>query len=176
MLTDSSLQENAFYNEGTILLNDKKYNEAIPFLEKAIQINIKNVQSLYNLGICKLKLGDSVAACNLWWEIKAMNSKIANSVLVKYCLNRWEGTSEIANIESEHATDLDHTFTIVEQMPEFPGGEEFLISYIQCNFRYPKLMRERKVMGTVYLTFVVQYDGKIADIRILKGSQWKRIR
>ncbi|HRC32773.1 MAG TPA: TonB family protein [Bacteroidia bacterium] len=60
-------------------------------------------------------------------------------------------------------------FTIVEQMPEFPGGEESLIKFIQSNFRYPAMERENNIQGTVYLTFVVRPDGEIADIKVMRG-------
>ncbi|MBK8846478.1 MAG: TonB family protein [Bacteroidetes bacterium] len=60
-------------------------------------------------------------------------------------------------------------FTIVEQMPGFPGGEEALIKYISSNFRYPAMERENNITGTVYLTFVVRPSGEVSDIKVLRG-------
>jgi protein TonB len=60
-------------------------------------------------------------------------------------------------------------FTIVEQMPEFQGGEEKLFEYLSKNIKYPSMARENGITGTVYVTFVVEGDGKITDVKKLRG-------
>lgn len=60
---------------------------------------------------------------------------------------------------------------IVEKMPEFPGGTEALIQYIQQNLKYPKWEKRRKIQGTVYATFVVDKDGEITNPQILKSVE-----
>jgi protein TonB len=60
-------------------------------------------------------------------------------------------------------------FTIVEQMPTFPGGEAELVKYLQKNINYPAMERENNIVGTVFLTFVVDPEGKISDIKVLRG-------
>jgi TonB family protein len=63
----------------------------------------------------------------------------------------------------------DNVFAVVEEMPEFPGGMEGLIKYLSENLRYPAEAREMNVQGTVFLGFVVQADGAITDVGVLKG-------
>ncbi len=60
-------------------------------------------------------------------------------------------------------------YTVVEQMPEYPGGEDSLRAFLRREFKYPKLAMENDVMGTVYVTFVVGSDGYIKDIKVLRG-------
>ena len=60
-------------------------------------------------------------------------------------------------------------FTVVEIMPSFPGGDETRIHFLQNNIIYPQLAKESGIQGTVYLTFVVDKDGSISDVYILKG-------
>lgn len=60
-------------------------------------------------------------------------------------------------------------FTIVEQMPEFPGGEEKLFEYLGKNIKYPSMARENGITGTVYVTFVVEGSGEISDVKKLRG-------
>jgi len=60
-------------------------------------------------------------------------------------------------------------FTIVEQMPEFPGGEEELFKYLGKNIKYPSMARENGITGTVYVTFVVEGSGEISDVKKLRG-------
>lgn len=56
-----------------------------------------------------------------------------------------------------------------EVEPEFPGGEDAMIKFIQANVVYPEKSREMGEQGTVYVQFVVNTDGSITDIVILKG-------
>ncbi len=60
-------------------------------------------------------------------------------------------------------------FTVVEEMPGFPGGEEKLFEYLRKNIKYPPVARENGITGRVYVTFVVDKDGKIKDAKILRG-------
>lgn len=57
----------------------------------------------------------------------------------------------------------------VEQMPEFPGGESELYKYLENNIKYPPVARDAGISGSVYVKFVVNEDGKISGITILRG-------
>ncbi len=65
--------------------------------------------------------------------------------------------------------DEGKVFTIVEEMPSFPGGEEKMLEYIARNIKYPPVARENNITGRVYVSFVVDKDGKIKDGKILRG-------
>ncbi|HOI87441.1 MAG TPA: TonB family protein [Lentimicrobium sp.] len=69
----------------------------------------------------------------------------------------------------EEETDEEEIFVVVEQMPGYPGGQEALHRFLAENIRYPKDAREAGIHGTVYVTFVVGTDGRISNIRILRG-------
>jgi protein TonB len=59
-------------------------------------------------------------------------------------------------------------FDVVEQMPEYPGGQAALIEYISNNVKYPDDAAKKKVEGKVFVTFVVDTDGKITDVSLLR--------
>lgn len=59
-------------------------------------------------------------------------------------------------------------FTVVEQQASFPGGPTKLYEYLAKNIKYPQQARETGTQGRVYLTFVVERDGSITDIKILR--------
>lgn len=61
------------------------------------------------------------------------------------------------------------TYIVVEEMPEFPGGTEEMIKYIQKNLQYPTVARETGLSGKCFLKFVVSETGSISRIEILKG-------
>ncbi|MCH4148467.1 MAG: energy transducer TonB [Prevotella sp.] len=60
-------------------------------------------------------------------------------------------------------------FTVVEQMPSFPGGTGALMSYLQSNVRYPTVAQENGVQGRVVVSFVVEKDGSITDVQVARS-------
>ena len=60
-------------------------------------------------------------------------------------------------------------FGYVEHMPEFAGGQAALLRYLGSHMRYPARALRDQVEGRVYLSFVVQADGTIAEAAIVKG-------
>lgn len=60
-------------------------------------------------------------------------------------------------------------FFIVEEMPEFPGGENALRSYIAKSIKYPIIAQENGIQGKVYVSFVVDKDGGISDAKIVRN-------
>ncbi len=62
-----------------------------------------------------------------------------------------------------------HDVNGVDVYPEFPGGMEGWAKYIQRNLRYPGMAQDVGVQGKVYLSFVVEKDGTITDVKVVKG-------
>jgi protein TonB len=60
-------------------------------------------------------------------------------------------------------------FTVVEEQPSYPGGEEGRMRYLQENIKYPEEAKELGIQGRVFVTFVVEVDGSITDVRVLRG-------
>ena len=60
-------------------------------------------------------------------------------------------------------------FTVVEEMPEFPGGAMEMMKYIQKNIQYPQMAKEAGLSGKCFLKFVVNGNGNITDVQVLKG-------
>ncbi len=69
----------------------------------------------------------------------------------------------------EPAHDPNEPLTIVEEMPEFPGGKEALFAYIGKELKYPVEAVENGIEGTVFIAFVVEPDGLITDVKLLRG-------
>ncbi len=63
----------------------------------------------------------------------------------------------------------DEVMTVVEVMPEYPGGQEELFKYLGRNVAYPSNALDKGIQGTVYVTFVVMTDGTIDGARIMQG-------
>lgn len=59
-------------------------------------------------------------------------------------------------------------FDVVEEMPSFPGGQAELMQYLKNNIKYPVVAEENGVQGRVILSFVVERNGSITDIKVVK--------
>tara|TARA_B100000902_G_scaffold91050_1_gene94651 strand:- start:99 stop:752 length:654 start_codon:yes stop_codon:yes gene_type:complete len=73
---------------------------------------------------------------------------------------------EIIEIEEE---DDDEFFMVVENMPEFPGGDLGLMKFIQKNVKYPAIAKEYNITGKVYVSFIVDKTGQVTNVKIVRG-------
>jgi periplasmic protein TonB len=65
--------------------------------------------------------------------------------------------------------DDDEFFMVVENMPEFPGGDLGLIKYIQKHVKYPAIAKEYNITGKVYVSFIVDKSGSVTSVKIVRG-------
>ncbi|MBU2555331.1 MAG: TonB family protein [Bacteroidetes bacterium] len=72
------------------------------------------------------------------------------------------------DIEEEEIVEAE-IFTVVESMPEFPGGMAKLMAYLGNNIKYPPLAKESGIQGRVFINFVVETDGRISKVKVLRG-------
>ena len=64
--------------------------------------------------------------------------------------------------------DTNEIFVVVEQDPEFPGGMEALYQWIGANYKWPASARDCDAFGYVYVTFIIEKDGSVSNIRLLR--------
>ncbi len=84
------------------------------------------------------------------------------------------GTSTLTGVETGTNTGgplvkSNEPFVIVEEMPEFEGGMNALLNFVSRNIVYPNRAREAGVEGVVYVSFVVDENAKVTDVKIEKG-------
>ncbi len=72
------------------------------------------------------------------------------------------------DIPQEETVVEEEIFTVVENEPEFPGGMEALYKYLGESIKYPQVAKENNITGRVYVTFVVEKDGSIANPKVLR--------
>ncbi len=65
--------------------------------------------------------------------------------------------------------DTINVYDVVEQMPSFPGGFQKMQEFIEINLRYPKELEETCVQGRVIIAFIVERNGKLSNIRVVKS-------
>lgn len=85
--------------------------------------------------------------------------------------NDEEHGKDVADLKEVITSQKEETkvYTVVEQMPSFPGGENALLKYIGEHIKYPSVSLEQGVQGRVTLRFVVMPDGHVGEVQILKS-------
>lgn len=72
-------------------------------------------------------------------------------------------------IDPKNNTGTANTYLWVQEMPMFPGGENEMLRFISKNIKYPADARENNISGTVHISFVVDKEGDIKNIELLRG-------
>ncbi len=75
---------------------------------------------------------------------------------------------ELMEYEAEECEDVP-CFFILEEMPEFPGGDEALKKFIAENIKYPPEAAESCISGRVYVSFVIDTEGNVCEVKVVRG-------
>jgi protein TonB len=63
----------------------------------------------------------------------------------------------------------EEIFVVVEEQPEYPGGNAAMMQFLSDNIRYPVIAQENGIQGRVICNFVVERDGSITDVQVVRG-------
>ncbi len=77
--------------------------------------------------------------------------------------------NEVVVEKVEQKEEETRVFEVVEQMPQFPGGDAALMQYLSSHIKYPVVAEENGIQGRVVCTFVVERNGSITDVRVVKS-------
>lgn len=104
-------------------------------------------------------------------QIVENDAEIENEVgLIDAGDNANKAQEEFVKVEVEEEEEVEEEviFQVVEDDPEFPGGLEALSKYLGENIHYPQLAKENNITGRVFVTFVVEKDGSVANVKVLR--------
>ncbi|MDR0365104.1 MAG: energy transducer TonB [Bacteroidales bacterium] len=72
-------------------------------------------------------------------------------------------------VAGEENIEEEEIFEIVEKEPSYPGGDAARLTFLKNNIKYPQIAREAGIQGTVFVGFVVERDGSISNVSIVRG-------
>jgi protein TonB len=99
------------------------------------------------------------------------DAELTNEVgLINADDNANKAQEEFTRVEVEEEVEEaeEEIFLVVEEDAEFPGGLEALSKYLSENIKYPQLAKENNIEGRVFVSFVVEKDGRVGNIKILR--------
>lgn len=111
----------------------------------------------------------------------AMRNALSKLLRLKDQKTKLQRSIELKQIEKERQLELAYQqaeidysdttiYQMVEIMPEFPGGEQKLLQYISKNVKYPQIARESGIKGRVFVSFVIEPNGSVSNVKVLKGG------
>ena len=65
----------------------------------------------------------------------------------------------------------DMLFSVVEVMPQYPGGQIAMLKYIMENIKYPEQAMKKGIQGRVVVSFIVEKDGRVSNVRLLRSVE-----
>jgi TonB family protein len=77
--------------------------------------------------------------------------------------------AETQKVVTQEKPSEEPVFQVVETMPSFPGGQDAMTKYMMTTIKYPEEARTKGIQGTVYITYVVEKDGSVSNVKVLRG-------
>ncbi|MBQ8486758.1 MAG: energy transducer TonB [Prevotella sp.] len=111
-------------------------------------------------------------------QVTKTQDEVAQSDVAIGALDYDQGSDEAEHVlkvnekvvdEVPPAVEETKIFEVVEQMPSFPGGDAALMQFLSKNIKYPVVAEENGIQGRVIATFVVERDGSITDVKVVKS-------
>lgn len=100
----------------------------------------------------------------------AVYDDMPEDVITVRCIDDFPPVEEAPQAEEYEPAIDNKIFTAVEEMPQFPGGEAALLSWIADNLVYPAEAAGNNIQGRVVVQFVVNRDGTIGDVKVARGK------
>jgi TonB family protein len=159
-------------NKSVIAIMDKKKMESVNQPEKSTDVLV-SAGEVYNQDMLNSPTEvESAPEVQQQEEVTLMKEESKESSVGKAASAPKGG--EIGGVRqktkvAKNMEESEAVFTIVEEMPSFPGGEIARNKFLSENIVYPQLATESGIQGTVYVSFIVDSKGNITDLKILRG-------
>lgn len=178
--------------KGTTAVNAKSYQEGINYLSLSID-EFPTSDAYFNRAAAYYYLGDTCNLCHDLTEASNRGNNEAAKLHSKKCIiidtiheaadsiyEEYPGYSYSVSMRTICSNNKNYTYRNSEgeiiksawlKMPEFPGGETERNKFLAENIVYPVKAAQKGYQGTVYISFVIESDGKVGDIRLLRGQE-----
>lgn len=104
------------------------------------------------------------------FAVNTLSAKTSNKTIITYQLEELSTLiTPQFNQDSIKTKNLDPVYTSVEFLPSFPGGLRGFQSFVTENLNYPVKAKKRGIKGPVFLSFIIEKDGSLSNIRIVRG-------
>ena len=157
-----------------------KRNYMMLILQQCTAVDFSDMSNNFSLILTKKRIKmitKHEKAKGFWWKLLATLPVLALLLIVNARASAQQAKqTEQTAYETiiKDATDVkmvnnDSIYQMVEVMPEFPGGTEKMMDYLSKNIKYPEEAKEKGISGRVFLSFVIEKDGAVSNVKVAKG-------
>jgi len=190
VIAQSKVEGTKNYEAGNRFMAAKDFTKAIEYYTISISL-FPSADAYFNRALCYNYLLDSCNYCKDIYIASLFQDLEAASMFKKYCetydtiresadsireefpgYNYTKITKEKCSQEKvKNYFDVNHKEikSIYVKMPEYPGGEEALVRFLGKNIVYPMSAKTSGIQGTVYVSFDIDINGGLSNIKIIKG-------
>ncbi len=101
-------------------------------------------------------------------------------LMAVFCVTARSGNSSAGRLDLSNGNDIINSsdipavsdttiYKVCDELPSFPGGMEKMIKFLSDNIQYPESIKEKNIEGTVFASFVVEIDGSVSNVKIVRG-------
>ena len=159
-----------------------KRNYMMLILQQCTAVDFSDMSNNFSLILTKKRIKmitKHEKAKGFWWKLLATLPVLALLLIVnaRASAQQVKKTDQtVYEINNEDVTDVkinkfnnDSIYNVVEVMPEFPGGAEKMMDYLSTNIKYPEEAKEKGISGRVFLSFVIEKDGSVTDVKVMRS-------
>jgi hypothetical protein len=167
-------------DKGINLIQSSDFSAASQFYSSEINKNVSNSAAYLNRGISNWAIKDESSACRDWSAVLALGDTAAFKLLDSHCHGKMVVDADTipkkvyrkmfaVPKDSKTSSNDASAMTIVDQMPEYEGGEVALMNYISKTLKYPVLSADKQQNGIVVVNFIISTKGKVMYPYVKKG-------
>jgi len=173
-------------DEGVIKTGFRMHDYQQLIFDQTLGKQINNLTNNFNVSLIKNRIimmtksrSKRVSRIKIILAFPAILLLIAStsSVSAIYLTNDAEKTTPLQTVSKQNENPdpgpiqgkEDSVYKVVEKMPLFNGGTEELYSYLGKNIKYPDEAKQKGIEGIVFVTFVIEKDGSVTNVKILRG-------
>lgn len=165
-----------FADEEILLKGFNKTNYKQILIKQTVAFQLNDITNNFNHSLLKRRFimmsqvkSNKLALLKMFFVLPiAVIMVMAFSLTFTKTIMAQEVEKKPTNSETNVIKADEDIFKVVEQMPGFPGGDKARIKFLIENLKYPEEARKKGIQGRVYVSFVVEKDGSISNIELLR--------
>jgi TonB family protein len=170
-------------DEGVLQKGFIKRDYQALILNEAMGLQVNNLTNNFNVSLLKNRITMMTKTRSASWALIKVGFALPALLLVLFLFTAGTSgiltaqdtqqkpntTTEQKAVTQEKASTEDVVFVVVEKMPEYPGGDDALTKFLVSNIKYPVEAKTKGIQGRVFVTYVVEKDGAVTNVKILRG-------
>jgi TonB family protein len=170
-------------DEGVLKKGFLKSDYQTLILNEAMGLQVNNLTNNFNVSLIKNRITMMTKKRSASWTlVKVMAAFPAffavlffftagsvNNLSAQDTQQKTRTAEEQKAVTQEKPKAEEPVFKVVESMPSYPGGQEAMINFLASNIKYPEEARTKGIQGTVFITFVIETDGSVTHVEMLRG-------